>query len=101
MKKIMLIIFVIFTNIQSIFAQESTSEIISSQGFTLNSLLRGVLGMVVLVLISYILSANRKAINWRTVGFGLGSQIILAIGVLKVSFVQSFFEWVGSLFIAV
>ena len=101
MKKIMQIIFVIFTNIQSIFAQESTSEIISSQGFTLNSLLRGVLGMVVLVLLSYLLSANRKAINWRTVGLGLGAQIILAIGVLKVSFVQSFFEWVGSLFIAV
>ena len=101
MKKIMLIIFVIFTNIQSIFAQESTSEIISSQGFTLNSLLRGVLGMVVLVLLSYLLSANRKAINWRTVGLGLSAQIILAIGVLKVSFVQSFFEWVGSLFIAV
>ena len=97
----MLIIFVIFTNIQSIFAQESTSEIISSQGFTLNSLLRGVLGMVVLVLLSYLLSANRKAINWRTVGLGLSAQIILAIGVLKVSFVQSFFEWVGSLFIAV
>jgi CNT family concentrative nucleoside transporter len=101
MKKIMLIIFVIFTNIQSIFAQESTSEIISSQGFTLNSLLRGVLCMVVLVLLSYLLSANRKAINWRTVGLGLSAQIILAIGVLKVSFVQSFFEWVGSLFIAV
>jgi CNT family concentrative nucleoside transporter len=101
MKKIMLIIFVIFTNIQSIFAQESTSEIISSQGFTLNSLLRGVLGMVLLVLLSYLLSANRKAINWRTVGLGLSAQIILAIGVLKVSFVQSFFEWVGSLFIAV
>ena len=101
MKKIMLIIFVIFTNIQSIFAQKSTSEIISSQGFTLNSILRGVLGMVVLVLLSYLLSANRKAINWRTVGLGLSAQIILAIGVLKVSFVQSFFEWVGSLFIAV
>jgi CNT family concentrative nucleoside transporter len=47
------------------------------------------------------LSSNRKAINWRTVGLGLGAQIILAIGVLKVPFVQSFFEWVGSLFIAV
>jgi len=55
----------------------------------------------VLILISYVLSANRKAINWRTVGFGLGAQLILAVGVLKVSFVQSFFEWVGSLFIAV
>ena len=101
MKKLMLIIFVVFTNMQSIVAQESTSEIVSSQGFTLNSFLRGLLGMLVLVLISYLLSANRKAINWRTVGFGLGAQIILAIGVLKVSFVQSFFEWVGSLFIAV
>ena len=54
-----------------------------------------------LILISYLLSANRKAINWRTVGFGLGAQLILAVGVLKVSFVQTFFEWVGSLFIAV
>ena len=101
MKKLMLIVFVLFTNIQTIAAQESTSEIVSSQGFTLNSLLRGLLGMFVLVLISYLLSANRKAINWRTVGFGLGTQVILAIGVLKVSFVQTFFEWVGSLFIAV
>ena len=101
MKELLLIVFVVFTNIQSIVAQESTSEIVSSQGFTVNSLLRGLLGMFVLVLISYLLSANRKAINWRTVGFGLGAQIILAIGVLKVPFVQAFFEWVGSLFIAV
>jgi CNT family concentrative nucleoside transporter len=101
MKKLMLIVFVLFTNIHSIDAQQSTSEIVSSQGFTIESLLRGLLGMFVLILISYILSANRKAINWRTVGFGLGAQLILAVGVLKVSFVQSFFEWVGSLFIAV
>ena len=101
MKKLLLIVFVVFTNIQSIVAQESTSEIVSSQGFTVNSLLRGLLGMFMLVLISYLLSANRKSINWRTVGFGLGAQIILAIGVLKVPLVQAFFEWVGSLFIAV
>ncbi len=100
MKKLMLIVFVLFTNIQSVAAQES-SEIVSSQGFTLNSLFRGLLGMFVLILISFLLSSNRKAINWRTVGLGLGAQIILAIGVLKVPFVQSFFEWVGSLFIAV
>ena len=101
MKKSILILLVLFSNIQSLLAQEVSSEIIESQGFTLNSFLRGLLGMFVLVLISYLLSANRKAINWRTVIFGLGAQIILAIGVLKVSFIQSFFEWVGSLFIAV
>ena len=76
-------------------------RIIANQGFSLNSFLRGLLGMFVLILISYLLSTNRKAINWKTVILGLGAQIILAIGVLKVPLIQGFFEWVGSLFIAV
>lgn len=101
LKKLILILIVLFANIQSIVAQEVSSEIIANQGFTLNSFLRGLLGMFVLILISYLLSANRKAINWKTVILGLGAQIILAIGVLKVPFIQGFFEWVGSLFIAV
>jgi len=101
MKKLIFILFVLFTNTQQLLAQNTGSEIIASQGFSLNSLLRGLLGMFVLILISYLLSANKKAINWRTVVFGLGAQIILAVGVLKVTFIQDFFEWVGSLFIAV
>ena len=101
MKKLILILFVLFANTQQLLAQNTGSEIIASQGFSLNSLLRGLLGMFVLILISYLLSANKKAINWRTVVFGLGAQIILAVGVLKVTFIQDFFEWVGSLFIAV
>lgn len=80
---------------------ETVSEIIPSQGFSLNSLLRGALGMIVLILIAILFSKNRKAINWRTVGFGLTAQLVLAIGVLKVSFVQAAFEWVGGLFISV
>ncbi|MCA0133354.1 nucleoside transporter C-terminal domain-containing protein [Winogradskyella alexanderae] len=85
------------------FVKERTiaNDIIPSQGFTLNSLLRGALGMLVLLLIAFLLSKNRKAINWRTVGFGLLAQLILAVGVLKVPFVQAAFEWVGSLFISV
>ena len=101
MKKLILILFILFANIKSFAAQEISSNIISNQGFTLNSFLRGLLGMFVLILISFLLSSNKKAISWRTVVFGLGAQIFLAIGVLKVSFVQNFFEWVGSLFIAV
>ena len=99
MKKSLLLGLLFFFNTAT--AQDNVSQIVSSQGFTAQSFLRGVLGMFVLILIAYILSANRKAINWRTVGLGLGAQIILAIGVLKVSFVQTFFEWVGGLFIAV
>ena len=77
------------------------SQIIPSQGFSSNSILRGVLGMLVLLILSFFLSKNRSAINWRTVGFGLLAQLTLAIGVLKVPAIQSVFEWVGGLFVAV
>jgi len=44
---------------------------------------RGALGMATLLGIAYALSANRKAINWKTVGYGIGAQLLLAIGILK------------------
>jgi len=81
--------------------ENTENDIVPRQGFSMNSLLRGVLGMFVLLLLAFLLSSNRKAINWRTVGFGLLAQLILAIGVLKVPFVQAIFEWVGGLFIAI
>ncbi|NNF85796.1 MAG: Na+ dependent nucleoside transporter [Winogradskyella sp.] len=77
------------------------ATLIPRQGFSVESLYRGAIGMFVLLLLSYLLSKNRRAINWRTVGFGLLAQLTLAIGVLKVPFIQSAFEWVGGLFIAV
>ena len=75
--------------------------IIPSTGFTLNGLLRGLLGMAVLILISYVFSTNRKAINWKTVSFGLIGQLILAIGVLKVPFIQSIFEVISKVFVKI
>jgi CNT family concentrative nucleoside transporter len=57
--------------------------------------------MLALLGIAYIFSSNRKAINWKTIGIGLGVQLILAIGVLKVGFVKTAFEFVGSLFVKV
>ncbi|MEO5787710.1 MAG: nucleoside transporter C-terminal domain-containing protein [Gelidibacter sp.] len=78
-----------------------TSGITPSKGFTTNSLLRGALGMFVLLLISYLLSVNRKAINWQTIGLGLAAQMLLAIGVLKITFVQKTFEIVGKMFVKV
>src|SRR5699024_1642280 len=80
---------------------KSESSLIPSQGFSFNSLWRGVLGMLVLLLIAFLFSQNRSAINWKTVGIGLGAQLILAIGVLEISFVQKTFEWLGSLFVLV
>ncbi|MFK2819445.1 nucleoside transporter C-terminal domain-containing protein [Flavobacteriaceae sp. LMIT009] len=101
MKKYILAIVAIFFVITSGYTQEMSPDIIPSQGFSMSSLFRGALGMLVLLAISILLSKNRKAINWRTVGFGLSAQLILAIGVLKVPFVQAIFEWIGGLFVSI
>ncbi len=77
------------------------SEIIPNQGFSTNSLWRGILGMSVLIFISFLFSANRKAINWKTVGIGLSIQLMIAIGVLKVPIIQSGFESVGKVFVSI
>lgn len=99
MTKAIALLFVL--NSPSLFAQANTSQIIESQGFSLDSLLRGILGMVVLLAIAIALSTNRKAINWRTVGFGLAAQLLLAVAVLKVEFVQKIFKGIGNIFLAV
>lgn len=77
------------------------NEISPSMGFSLESLWRGLLGMAVLLLISYAFSSNRKAISWKVVGIGLGLQLLLAIGVLYVPLVQALFELVGSFFVQI
>lgn len=81
--------------------ETSKDKIIPSQGFSFNSLWRGLLGMIVLLVIAYLFSSNRKAVNWRTAGIGLAAQMLLAFGVLKVGFVQSAFEFVGSIFVSI
>ncbi len=78
-----------------------TSSIIPSEGPSINSIWRGALGMITLIFIAFLFSSNRKAINWKTVGIGLTFQLIIAIGVLRVGFVKTAFEWVGSLFVSV
>lgn len=73
----------------------------SKKPFSIVALLRGVLGMAVLIFIGYTLSSNRKEIPWRTVIIGLTIQIILAIGVLYVPFVRSTFEFFGHIFVKI
>lgn len=70
-------------------------------GFTFTSFYRGVLGMLVVLLLAFLFSSNRKAINWRVVAIGLGIQLILAIGVLTVPFVQQFFEFISKIFVKI
>ena len=78
-----------------------SNEIITSQGFSVESLLRGMIGMIILISISYIISNKRRAINWKAVIIGLAIQIILAVSVLKIPFVQSIFESAGKIFVKI
>ncbi len=82
-------------------SKEENSSIVPSQRFSLKSMWRGVLGMITLLFIAFLFSNNRKAINWKTVVIGLTFQLIIAIGVLKVSFVQKGFEAVGKIFVRI
>jgi CNT family concentrative nucleoside transporter len=73
----------------------------SGFSFDLMRLLRGMLGMAVLLGIAYLFSSKRKAVNWRMVGTGLLFQLILAVGILYVPFVQGFFEIIGKGFVKI
>ncbi len=55
----------------------------------------GVLGMAVLVGLAYLLSNNKKRINWRLVGVGLSIQLGFAILILKGSLLASYFSPLG------
>ncbi len=79
----------------------TNASLIKSSGLSAIGIGRGILGMISLLAIAFLFSANKKAINWKTVIIGLVAQLVLAIGVLKVSFVKSAFEFVGNLFVLV
>jgi CNT family concentrative nucleoside transporter len=75
------------------------NEIILSQGFSFESFYRGIIGMISLVIIAYFFSANKNKINWKTTFLGLATQLILAILILRVEFVQNIFEFFGKIFV--
>jgi CNT family concentrative nucleoside transporter len=74
-------------------------------------ILRGMIGMAVIIGISILFSKNKKHIDWRLVGTGLGIQFVLAVFILKgrqmaeywapLGWPKDFFSWVSSFFVIV
>ncbi len=58
-------------------------------------LIRGVLGLTVLLAIAFVFSSGRRQINWRIIGAGLGLQIVLALFILRGSELGAFFAPLG------
>ncbi len=94
-------IFKFISNKHPEFTPKTQTEdvLIPNEGFSITSLWRGALGMVSLLFIAYLFSNNRKKINWKTVFVGIAAQLLIAVGVLKVPFIQSGFEAVGKVFV--
>ena len=61
----------------------------------INSIFRGFIGILVLIGIAFLLSNNKKKINWKLVFTGLGLQFIFAVFILRSEELRSFFVLFG------
>lgn len=90
-----------------LFRLTRTSEMILMVGsapllksaFHISDILRGILGLSVMLLIAWVFSVNRGAIDWRLVGTGMGLQLTIALLVLKVPLVGKAIQFVADGFV--
>ncbi|MEQ8302798.1 MAG: nucleoside transporter C-terminal domain-containing protein [Cyclobacteriaceae bacterium] len=61
--------------------------------------LRGLAGLLIIVGLAYLLSGNRKSIDWRLVAVGILLQIIIGVIIAKVEFAQQAFSFVSDKFV--
>lgn len=67
----------------------------------IESILRGLLGLAALIAIAWTFSKDRKAINWPLVLKGILFQIVFAVLVLKVSWIEKGFDFLSRTFVKV
>lgn len=59
------------------------------------NIFRAGLGVFILLAICYLLSSDRRAVNWRLVSIGMGLQLLLAFFILIVPGVSNIFDWIS------
>lgn len=74
-------------------------EIKEVQSISFMSIFRGIVGIMFLILLTFVFSGNKKKIDWALVGKGLALQIIIALLVLKVPFIEGAFNVVSQKFV--
>ncbi len=55
----------------------------------------GIFGIIVIFGLAYLMSNNKKAINYKTVGMGFLLQVLLAIFIFKIPLGQKIVLWIG------
>jgi len=61
-------------------------------------ILRAALGILAFIFLAFLLSNNKRKINWMLVLNGLVLQIVIAILIIKVPFINTFFSFIASIF---
>jgi CNT family concentrative nucleoside transporter len=61
--------------------------------------IRGFLGLLFLLFVAYLLSRDRKSIDWKLVGMGVSIQVIFGLLITKVSVVEHIFRWISRAFV--
>jgi CNT family concentrative nucleoside transporter len=56
--------------------------------------LQSTLGILAILALAWLISENRRAVNWRQAGIGLGVTLLLALVMLKVPKVEVVFAWI-------
>ena len=69
--------------------------------FSILTIVRGAIGLTSLMLISYLLSNNKKIIQWKTVFISILIQFAIAVSILKISLIQSAFETISKFFVRI
>jgi CNT family concentrative nucleoside transporter len=60
---------------------------------------RGLVGIIVLILVAFIFSANKRRVDWRLVGIGVILQALFGFLITKVEFVARIFATVSRAFV--
>jgi len=71
-------------------------EIPNDIGFSFKSLYRGIIGMLFILSFCFLLSKNKKQIDWRLVIVGITLQLVFAISVLKFESVAYVFDAIST-----
>ena len=61
--------------------------------------LRGIIGLAFIIGVAFLLSGNKRKIDWRLVAIGLLLQIVIGLAIAKVGFVRYIFEFVSEKFV--
>ena len=62
--------------------------------------LRSLLGLVVLGLLAWAFSVNRRKVAWRVVLWGVGLQLLFALFILKTPVGEEIFDWLNTVVVA-